>query len=236
MSDTNDTFEYVPESEDLFDFDELQGAGQEAPAGQNDTIDLEELVAALPDLGEGESQLELTPNDVPVGAQPPEPDGRFGYGDPATVVVAGGGMSPGAIGLLMLVTLLNLVLIGFTWRTNRSLEEKVNDVSINVIRQATSLREEAEEQRARAEELLRPIVAPVTQEGRSFDLVRQDIERRDFGAARRKLYSILAVLDRFDETQRADVEARARYLIGDTLAMEASASMAPQLEQGAYRP
>ena len=236
MSNSDESFEYVPESEDLFDFDELQASTQDSAAAQNDSIDLEELVAALPDLSEGNTPYEPASEPASDASSAPGPDHVQDYGEPATVVVSGGGISPGAIGILMLVTLLNLVLIGFTWRTNKRLEEKVQDVSLNVIRQATKLREEADLQRTRAEELMRPIVAPRTEDGRTFDLVRQDLERRDFSAARQKLYSILAVLDRFDESKRTDVEARARYMLGDTLAMEASAPREPIQEQEAFRP
>ena len=65
MSDNGESFEYVPESEDLFDFDELQASAQESAAAQNDTIDLEELVAALPDLSEGDAPYE--PHQEPPG-------------------------------------------------------------------------------------------------------------------------------------------------------------------------
>ena len=40
MSNPDESFEYVPESEDLFDFDELQASAQETAEAQNDSIDL----------------------------------------------------------------------------------------------------------------------------------------------------------------------------------------------------
>lgn len=222
------------ESEDLFGFDKLgepaaaapkESSGSSPLASMADGIDLEELVAALPDLGlTRESEAELAgaraeeEEEEPL-AEEPEPASEAEDGAEAAPLR----FSPALLVVLVAVTLLNIAAVGLTWRTSRKLERTVSDVGRDVINTAEDIRDETAERSREIEQLVQPIVAPDSAEDQSLKWAQEDLALGDFTMARKRLYGLLAVIDSFDERIRTDVEARASFLLADSLLLEAQA-------------
>ena len=61
------------------------------------------------------------------------------------------------------------------------------------------------------------------QRHRAFDEIEAQIASGDFQAARGRLYSLLAVVDRFDAVRAREIEDQASYLLADTYRLEAEA-------------
>lgn len=58
--------------------------------------------------------------------------------------------------------------------------------------------------------------------GLALEVAEQEIDAERFGAARRRLFGLLATIDGVASEQREEIEARALYLIGDTYARQAT--------------
>ena len=61
------------------------------------------------------------------------------------------------------------------------------------------------------------------QRHRAFDEIEVQIASGDYQAARGRLYSLLAVVDRFDAVRAREIEDQASYLLADTYRLEAEA-------------
>ena len=220
------------ESEDLFGFDKI-GAPADDGAGTSmaslaDGIDLEELFAALPDLGRSQAERSAERAAPPAEEQEPKHEDRKTeeVAAPAPAVAAPTGptrFSPALLAMLALVTLLNVGAVGLTWRTSRKLERTVSDVGKEVIHTAEDIRDQTAERTREIEQLVQPIVAPDSSQRQSLKWAQEDLERGDFAMARKRLYGLLAVIDSFDAKIRDDVGARASFLLADSLLLEAQA-------------
>lgn len=59
----------------------------------------------------------------------------------------------------------------------------------------------------------------------SLEKAELALTRGDFEGARQRLYALLAVVDRLPEKSRADIEARASYMLGETFRLQADATV-----------
>jgi hypothetical protein len=116
--------------------------------------------------------------------------------------------------LVAALVAINVFMVVVVSRSNAALADKVAGVGA-AASQAPS--------RPATEPGHEPSAANERPEGyRSLDLARQEIERGDHAFARRRLYSLLAVVDGIQEPARGDIEARAGLAIGDSYRLQAS--------------
>lgn len=66
-----------------------------------------------------------------------------------------------------------------------------------------------------------PEVPPNPEEHPTFEAAREEITSGQYAQARQRLYALLAIIDRFDPVTRAEVEARANYLLAEAVHLEA---------------
>jgi len=70
-----------------------------------------------------------------------------------------------------------------------------------------------------------PTAAPQPDRHPTFALANEEISRGEYGAARRRIYGLLSIIDRLDTNQRAEIEARAQYLLAEAHHLEALARL-----------
>jgi len=207
------------ESEDLFNFDLLTNFDT-SPAPRT-SIDLEELVAALPSLGVDEPPAEPEPEELAEEDEDAPPVEERIYVEAREVRTR---LSPILIAVLLLLTAINVLAVGFTWRTGQRLEKTVSDVGRTVVQTTEDLRDEAVQRSQEVRDIVAPIVSPTDAgDARTFELIRTDLDAGDFAMARKRLWGVLAVVDRYEPERRDDLEARADFLLADSLRLEAKA-------------
>jgi len=215
------------EDEDLFQFDELYADKPEEPGEE---LDLEEFLRAFADEDTGGAKAAGAAGPAAAATPATSADAQHtgkvdapAHAAPAPQLVAvGSGLPRGAwIALLCLVAgqLVASVLIwvggqrtqGDIVRRSHALESSADDLNAELERRMQEL-----------EELTRPIVSPdPIGSVEAFARVDRQLELGDFARARRELYALLAIVDRLPEEQRGDAEARARFLLADSLLREA---------------
>lgn len=206
-------------------------------------IELSELREALQDIQEEEElPASFQPDEVP-RREAPRPAPFVADGAPAPSATPDPGRSrrlasalQSGIGayLLVAVTLLTLVNAGvvvFSWKANAGLERTVRDFGHEVRQAADEILTETEERVREMSELAAPVVSLPPEHSRVFDEVDRAFVRGDYAGARERLYGLLAVVDRLDETVRDDTEARARYLVADSFRLEAETRAAQESAQ-----
>ncbi len=219
------------EDDDLFDFDEIVRASLEDSgfhAGIDDLLDEEDALAE-------DAPTQASEVAEPVASSGGEVATEDLLAAPATgssgryVWQEGRGaarVSPTAV-LLALVAICNLALVGVAWRSLGTVETAVSEVGMRlgeqVLAQASAQRAAPIESAAGpAADTWRPIEVDEKPEGfQALELARDDIAQGAFARARRRLYSLLCVLDRVEPSRRTDVEARARLLVADCWRAEA---------------
>jgi len=70
-----------------------------------------------------------------------------------------------------------------------------------------------------------PLVPPDPEQHPVFERARQEIEHGEYAAARRRLYALLAVIDRLEPSSREEIEARTHYFLARAFHLEAVARM-----------
>ena len=70
-----------------------------------------------------------------------------------------------------------------------------------------------------------PVVAPTTDGHPVLDQAFQEIESGRFADARRRIYALLAIIDRVDPEQRREVESRAQFLLAEAAHLQALRAM-----------
>lgn len=218
--------------EDLFNFDELTTASAKpaAPAPAP-AVPQAELDAAL-------GQVQAAKQEVaraippPVAAQP-APTIRpvatvAGDEDAAartSVVVVPQRVSftPLVAALVGGVALLNVALIAFAWHSVNATRQMVLDVASDVREASSDMRSESERRTELAARASEPVFGALPEGFRSLDIARDMITRGEHVRARRLLHGLLAVIDRVQQPARAEIEARAAFLIADSFRLEADA-------------
>ncbi len=114
---------------------------------------------------------------------------------------------------LFAVVLVNGLLALITLRTAASLQASMQAPGHSEVAAA----KEPNEESAAAT----PLVSPDPEQHPVFERAREEIERGEYAAARRRLYALLAVVDRLEETSRTAVEARAAFLLAQAFHLEA---------------
>jgi hypothetical protein len=83
------------------------------------------------------------------------------------------------------------------------------------------MRSESERRTELAARASEPVFGALPEGFRSLDIARDMITRGEHVRARRLLHGLLAVMDRVQQPARAEIEARAAFLIADSFRLEA---------------
>ena len=178
----------------------------------------EELAAELEELEDIARELEreleleasLHTSDVQPASTPAKPP-RFFSGT--------------AVLLLLAITLMNGMVAVVTLRSNKDTQTRMHEVGRDVVSHSSNLAGQVQDQSLEIAGLRAPIVPSDPDQHPTFDAAREEIARGDFAAARQRLYSLLAVIDRLDVAVRATVEARAQFMLAEAVHLEAIGSL-----------
>lgn len=215
--------------EDLFSFDEILDTAEE----ESEKVDLDELLRVLEDTSpetptpsaEGEGEGESEAGEELIGAEPAtaEPTAV-----PTEVVVAAPALSGRfvrvGIGILVGLALLNVVQIGLSWERSRDLTDALLEMESRFLVAAGDLQQNIFHQSEAMERNRLPVVAPQTAGRSSLEHIQRQLEAGQYAEARRRLFSLLSVLDRYDAPAAAEVEGVASYLLAESWRMQAEPS------------
>ena len=145
---------------------------------------------------------------------------------PAAAPPAGGGTTRGvrvAAWILIAVTSINALVALVALKSTGDLRQSVADVGYRVTETATEMMHASLSASPSAEGTpsADPLSAPNPENHPTFELAREEIQRGEYAKARRRLYGLLAIVDRIDPLEREQVEARANYLIARATHLEA---------------
>lgn len=132
-------------------------------------------------------------------------------------------LSPGLIVVLVLIAVLNLGLVAFVVRALSTVQSTVVDVGQRVVESSDSVREEASALVADFKTSALPVVADRPEGLTALERARAQFEVGAWENGRQTLFALLAVIDRVPPQVRANVEARARFLLADSWRLEADA-------------
>ncbi|MBI1383003.1 MAG: hypothetical protein GC161_18180 [Planctomycetaceae bacterium] len=212
------------EDEDLFQFDELYADKPEEPGEE---LDLEEFLRAFADEDSGgaKAQAAAAPASPAASADAEQLNKAEAPASAAAVtqlVAVGAGLPRGAWIALFCLVAGQLVASALIWIGGQRTQGDIVRRSHALESSAEDLTAELERRMAELKELARPIVSPdPIGSVEAFARVDRQLELGDFARARRELYALLAIVDRLPEEQRGDAEARARFLLADSLLREA---------------
>ncbi len=208
------------EDEDLFRFDELYGDSSE-PADDAE-IDLEDFLKSFaaeePDANRVEAVLDTGKIGACEGAAP------VAVGSPSTQVVGVASLPRWAWALALGLLVGQLLLAGGLWLSAQETRRALGGAERNLERTAHALIDDIAGRTRTIEQLARPLVhSAATGSEADFERIQGLFEEGRFEEARRRLYGILAVVDRHEPDVRHLLEGRVRFLIGDSLRLEAQA-------------
>ena len=123
--------------------------------------------------------------------------------------------------ILLAITAVNALVALVTLRQGANMRDSVLEANTDIREAAERMRADSVDQAREIMELRTPIVPPDPESHPTFERAREEIELRDYTAARKRLYALLAVVDRLEESQRREVEARAQYLLAEATHREA---------------
>ncbi|MCE9593733.1 MAG: hypothetical protein K8S98_06035 [Planctomycetes bacterium] len=131
--------------------------------------------------------------------------------------------SPMLIGALAVFALANLALIGLTWKSMSTLQESLgSQPGASGVHDGGATATNANSAAPVVTHERIPSQLDVRPEGEeTLDAAHEAIERGDFAGARRMLWGLLAVADRWAPSRRDDLEARATFTIADSYRLEA---------------
>lgn len=216
--------------EDLFNFDELTSASAKpavpAPAPAAPQAELEQA------LGQVQAAKQEVARAIPPPAAQPSPTIRpvatvAGEDDEraartnVVVVPQRVSFTPLVGALVGGVALLNVALIAFAWHSVNATRQMVLDVASDVREASSDMRSESERRTELAARASEPVFGALPEGFRSLDIARDMITRGEHVRARRLLHGLLAVMDRVQQPARAEIEARAAFLIADSFRLEA---------------
>ncbi len=210
------------QSDDLFDFDDL--VDRPSTPSDEEVAALDDLLSDLPDLDETPKALHTppSPSNKPDSASIAADLVKDSQSDETNVLVRSARSPMTLIGIAVLAAV-NLALIGVTWKSNKNLRQEVQQVAGDFMRQAEDFNEKTDSQINRIKMVSGPIVSDDPGQQQTFANVLQDFERGDYPLARRRLYSLLSIIDRLEPDTRKDVESRARFFLADSLRLQALA-------------
>jgi len=211
----------IDEDEDLFHFDELYADKTDE---SREEVDLEEFLRAFADTAVAVPEVGK-PALVALAAETPQAPvaGPVPAAVTSAPVVTGSfRLSRGAWIALVCLLCGQMAASLLVWLGGERARADVDRKSVAIEETAQTLRADFQRQLASVEELTRPIVSAepsVAHDG--LQRIERMLERGEGTLARRELYALLAIIDRLDASVREDTEARARFLIADSLRVEA---------------
>jgi hypothetical protein len=219
--------------EDLFDFASVEAESESAESGE----DLEEIFASFRETAPSEELLSVPSAGEPAPApevEPDEPPAEFllepapaslarespSAGDAQALLAPAtrpARVSRGVLAIALSVTVLNSLLAVIVLRSGRFTRDEAGV--------AQAAQNDGGEDRTAAE--LAPSLPSVAErpaellDHPALELARTEISRGEHAAARQRLYSVLAIIDRTENPRRSALEAECRFLIAQSLHMEA---------------
>ncbi len=214
--------------EDLFSFDEIIAVAE----GEEDKIDLEELLQVLnaeepepepvepEELDEeviGQSPEDLTDEGAEIESKAPTPE---------FITVAAPASPPTrsvkvALGMVVAASIINLAFFGVVWKSDSGVGETLQSIESRFLNRVIDI-EQSLLSTAEAQAMsIQPYVAPETGPHSGVIHARKLISSGDYPEARRRCYSILAILDRFGDAEREEIEAQCTFLLADSYRREA---------------
>lgn len=140
--------------------------------------------------------------------------------------------SPLLIGALAVFALANLALVGLTWKSMSTLQQSLGSQpgSSGVHEGGATAANTTTPPPVVVHDRI-PSQLDVRPEGEeTLDAAHEAIERGDFAGARRMLWGLLAVADRWAPSRRDDLEARATFTIADSYRLEADTRAASEAQ------
>jgi hypothetical protein len=230
--------------EDLFDFAGVAREPEPAEAEEN----LEEIFASFRDAAPQEELLTLPVAHAPNAAPPPSAGRAPAASPPATshaatshaasartggapantraaelVPAARGRLSKGVVAIALAVTALNSVLAVVMLRSHTVSPERASELAAPEAHENAALAAPPGPPTARP--LPDPEAHTGTQSHPALDAAREEITRGEYAAARKRVYGLLAIIDRLDDPRRAELEADCQFLIAQSLHLEALSRM-----------
>jgi hypothetical protein len=144
---------------------------------------------------------------------------------PVQPAQGGGLLSRSTILVLMSIATLNVMVAVVALRSAATMRDSVLDVERRMAETASEMRSLSTDQGREILQLRKPLVAPNAGDHPTFERAREEIEDGDFAGARQRLYSLLSVVDRLEDSQRREVEARAQFLLAEATHLEAVARL-----------
>lgn len=211
--------------EDLFNFDEIL----ESADRESEKVDLDELLRVLeetPPLEEPVPQP-TEDDDEEIGAEEigredlPSQVAPVGAPAEVTAPALSSRFVRAGVAVLAGLALLNVVQIGLSWERNQDLSEALLQMESRFLLAAGDLQQDIFHQSAAMERNRLPIVAPQAAGRASLEHVQRQLEAGQFPDARRRLYSLLSVIDRYEPVAAHEVEGNATYLLADSWRLQA---------------
>jgi hypothetical protein len=219
------------EADDLFNFDDLfRGSSQPESVGAGASTSAP-LSAPRPTPTSPAPSSAAAPGQLPlVKAVAPKPAA------PAPAPSANPAALPRRFGaptvaLLLIATLANLALVGVVWRSMSGMGSALS-AAVDKVANANESPPATAPRAVEAWEYLNIKVPTSNESKQALDAAAKDLSQGDFERARARLYSLLAVVDRFDVSLRAGVTSRAQVMLADSFREQADRIEA----QGAARP
>ena len=123
--------------------------------------------------------------------------------------------------IFIAVTSLNGLLAVLALRSTVNMHDGVLDAGRRIADTADEIRNHAYDQARALATLQTPVVPTNPEDHPTFARAREEIEAKRYADARQTVYSLLAVVDRLDASQREAVESRAHFLLAQALHLEA---------------
>ena len=221
------------ESDCLFNFDELSAESESV------SVDAASIMASVPEVSAGNEATAKTNSPIETVSSDSlaAPSVQALTDDVATetatalpvVVTASAGLSlRSPIVLILLVTMLvNLGVIGFTWRVSGEMREEFGQATRFIIQATQEIQTKTEANVAKLESFQSPVISEDPEHEHTFDRVQLELERGEFKRARRRLYSLLSIADRLEPEVREKVESTAQFVLADIALQVALSSKGP---------
>jgi hypothetical protein len=216
--DSPDVKASFDEDEDLFRFDELYAESPDAT--DESEIDLEDFLKSFaaeePDASRVEAVLDTGGQGVAKSAPAP-------VAAPTTTAVVGVAALPRwawTLGVALLAAQLLLALA--LWNSGRETRRALGGAERHLERTAHVLIGDISQHTGKLQELARPLVhSQGSGSEADFTRIRMLMQEGRFEEARRRLYGLLAVVDRHEAGERRAIEGRVWFLLGDAARLEA---------------
>jgi hypothetical protein len=216
--DIEEFLEAVGEGES---FGSVDSDAVEALAGGDDLLadtEASAAEAAAPALASIDAELEVAEGTAPVASGPaPAPQGQL--------VLAGGGRTWAwwLAGVAILVGT-NLAVATFLSADRDIARDNLEQARASLVEATAELAERRAADAAFLSDLRTPLALPETDPTSAFAQVHEALDIEDFALARRRLYALLATVDRRESPEeRETIEAHAAFMLADVDRLEADA-------------